>query len=156
MIKGRFLPPFLPAILVLALGCTTTTTPCQVSGKVSYKDQPVTAGNISFHAQQADGTPGPQHTFPINPDGTYSGYDLPPGDMKVTIETESANKDRKMPVYGGRPGAGSSPPPEGAGSGTAEKGAYVKIPAKYKDVKTSELTATLAKGKNTYNFDLKD
>jgi hypothetical protein len=112
MIKGRFLPPFLPAILVLALGCTTTTTPCQVSGKVSYKDQPVTAGNISFHAQQADGTPGPQHTFPINPDGTYSGYDLPPGDMKVTIETESANKDRKMPVYGGRPGAGAARRPK--------------------------------------------
>ena len=155
MIKGRLFFLVLPPLLVLALGCTTSNTPSTVTGKVTYNDKPVTAGTVTFQ-MEAGGT----YRCPIKADGTYSSLgEIPAGDGVVTIETESANKDKKQPVYGGGrggPNGGMGAPPSGAEMGSASAGDYVKIPAKFSDPKKSGLTAKVAKGSNKFNFDLKD
>jgi hypothetical protein len=144
--------------LVLAVlvncGCKpgNPNAPASVSGKVTYKNEPVTAGMVYFHTSE-----GAVYTCIIKPDGTYAGSDMPAGELTVTVETEMANPDVKAPTYGGG-GQGQAQPagpprPKEAGGGS---GAYVKIPAKYKDKKTSGLKETLSKGKNTKNIDLTD
>src|SRR5712672_1544874 len=88
-----------PLLLVLVLGCNKANpnAPASVKGKVKYKDSLVTAGTVIFHPSEG----GAFFRCIIKPDGTYSQTDLTTGDMAVTIETDSANKDRKMPTYGG-------------------------------------------------------
>ena len=77
--------------------------------------------------------------------------------MVITVETESVNKDKKMPTYGGAKGGAKgamSPVPEGLGP--AGGATYVKIPDKYHDKAKSGLSVTLQKGRNTKDLDLKD
>lgn len=147
-----------PLLLVLGLGCGPTNQNTSViSGKITYNGNPVTAGTITFQPEQ-----GPSFTRPISADGTYTNTDMPTGEFKVTIETESANPDRKTPTYG-QGNQTSSPAPGGAPPGgtvtqgpAAGGGKYVKIPAKYADAKTSGLTVNVAAGKQTKDFPLTD
>jgi hypothetical protein len=148
MSRPRFLVLILPLSLVLVAGCgSNKSAPAKVSGKITYQNAPVTGGTIVFH-----GADGGIYSCGILADGTYEGTDLPAGDLKVTIETESINPNRKMPAYGGKAGT-QSPKPEGATTGG---GTYVKIPPKYADKDQSGLTVTLAKGKQTKDFTLTD
>ena len=154
-----------PFLLSLALGCGpgNTNTAANVSGKVTYHDQPVTAGTVTFQPK------GEVSGFPcaIAEDGTYTASNLPVGDMNVFVETESVNPAIPKPVYGppggGQPGGGqqqpAAPPPNPEGTITttqAPAGKYVKIPAKYNDLKNPALTATLTAGKQTKDFNLAD
>jgi hypothetical protein len=146
----------LPLLLALGVGCVNNTNvPSKVSGKVSYKGQPVTAGNISFYPKE-----GGVYSISINGDGTYAQAGLPAGDMEVAIETESANPNKPAaPQYGGKMGAGAaSPMPRDIATGsTPAAGPYVKIPAKYGKRETSGLKVTLSKGNNSgKDFDLTD
>lgn len=140
--------------LALSIGCGSSgnpNAPAKLSGKVAYKSAPVTAGTVTIHP-----TDGSAYPVPISPDGTYSGFDLPAGDVVITIETETANK--KKVTYGagqgGDKGKTFSPVPEGANAVAA--GAYVKIPAKYADKASSGLTLKLERGQNKKDFDLTD
>jgi len=119
-----------------------------VSGKVTYKGEPLPAGTLTFHGQG-------NYLASIGADGTYSTTDLPIGKMVVTVETESANKN-KMPrgAYAAKMAKMISPMPESAKS--LPQGKYVRIPVKYADPKTSPLQATLKNGENNINFDLTD
>ena len=141
----------LPFFLVLVLGCGSKgnpNAPAKVHGKVTYKGAPVTAGTIQF-LPKAAGT----YTASIMPDATYSATDLPTGEMTVTVDTESANPNKKQPSYGGKKQM-MGPIPQGVKAGPA--GEYVKIPPKYAKAQTSGLTATLNAGDNEKNFDLTD
>src|SRR6266511_1068749 len=97
----------LPLVLALAAGCVNNTNvPSKVSGKVTYKGQPVTAGNLGFYPKE-----GGVYSIALNADGTYSQAGLPAGDMDVTVETESANPNKpQAPQYGGKMGAGAASP----------------------------------------------
>jgi len=103
---------------------------------------------VTFHSEA-----GGIYTCPIKPDGTYSTSQVTPGEMVVTIETESANKNRKTPKYGGGKVGMSSPMPEDR---PQPGGEYRKIPAKYADKKKSGLKVTLTTGPQKHDFDLKD
>jgi hypothetical protein len=148
-------------VLALAAGCgPRSRTPAKIAGKVTYKGQPVKAGNITFHTNDGD------YPSTLNADGGYEITDVAAGPATVTIETESANPDKKTPTYGGQ--AGRSPAmdpskmaggaPAGVGGPSKEELAarYVKIPPKFKDATTSGLTVTLVAGRQTQNFDLND
>jgi len=135
--------------LVVALGCANPkgNVAASISGKVTCKGSPVTAGSVVFLT--ADGTP---YGAPISADGTYAASDLPVGPLSVMIETESANTGaKKAQTYGGK--MKMSPVPPGM-----EKtgGAYMKIPGKYADPKTSGFSVTLKAGQQTQNFELAD
>jgi len=144
--KGRLLLA-LPLLLALVGGCgTKKATPAKVSGKVTYKGGPVKGGTVSFHPPE-----GPPYSTTIAPDGTYRISQIPAGDMKVTVETESL-KPAKQQSYGGKT-QGSSPTPQGF---TVVKGEYTKIPEKYAKKEKTPLTKALSAGSVTYDIELTD
>jgi len=157
-LKGRLVLT-LPLFLVVVFGCEkgNPNAPATVSGKVTYKGNPVTAGVVTFNPKKE----GPVSSAPLKEDGTYNMTEAPAGEFTVTVETESANPDRKTEAYGAPPGAGagagagggSSPPPPGVNTATAP-GKYVKIPKKYSDPESSPLKATLGAGKQVKDFPL--
>jgi hypothetical protein len=131
------------AALLLAVnwGCAPKTDRPEtlpVSGKVTYKGQPVTKGTITF---QSDG--GQAATGEIQSDGTYRLSTFAdrdgalPGHHKVMIIANDADPTL-MP--------GSSPgykPPKDL------------VPKKYAKLETSGLTADVSKDKTTFEFELK-
>jgi hypothetical protein len=144
--------------LAAVSGCSNTAG---VSGKVTYKGQPVPAGTVIFNAPE-----GGIFTFHLLADGTYSGTELPPGEYVVTVDTEYLNPQAHKQVAYGKDSAAGNPAdeymkkmkeagkiPEDAGS---NKETYVKIPAKYADKKSSPLKETLTTGRNQKDFELTD
>jgi hypothetical protein len=101
----------LPVVL-LVIGCQPTTTPPvappptptgnTVSGKVTYRGQPVTRGVVLFCTDQS--------TFgcPVEEDGSYTVQNVPEGEMRVCV----------APLRGvpGPPQLGA-PPPNGSPAG---------------------------------------
>jgi len=160
---------------LLLIGCKSSSTPARVEGKVTYKGALVTGGTITFHPVAGEVTgAGGNYQCQIKGDGTYSGDQMPSGEMVVTVETETINpnpKDRPKDVQimgaqaqgegaqAGNPNAmrekmiamGRAPQDAGKMSGT-----YVAIPVKYASAKDSPLKVTLNRGKNTFNPELQD
>jgi hypothetical protein len=96
-----------------------------VSGKVTFGGQPLPAGTLGFES-----TTGPTTTaVPIGQGGAYSTDRAPVGKVLVTVDTSS--------IHFGNPAA------------------YVPIPEKYNNSRTSGLTAEIKPGENeNVNFDL--
>jgi hypothetical protein len=150
--QGRLLL-ILPLLLALPIGCSNRNphTSASVSGRITYKGNPVKAGNIVFYAKEAGA-----YTAVIRPDGTYTIAELPTGTLEVTIETESANPNKKQKTYGGGGKKNvSSPAPQGAPP-SANPENYVAIPPRYSDRSNSRLSASLSGGSNTKDFELTD
>jgi hypothetical protein len=151
----------------LAPGCSRTrnqgVTGGTVGGKVTYKDAPVTGGDIVFLGKENN-----KFTVPIAADGTYLVVGLPVGDMVVTISTESLNpkpddkkfKDPKTQKQSkGVVGADFLKQKLGVANTNAPAAAekkYVKIPAKYASPQTSPLVYSVVEGKQTKDFVLTD
>jgi hypothetical protein len=164
---GRFFLS-LPLLLAVAAGCSTAPTPGKVSGKITYKGEVVPAGSVTFHRRGTEDSPGSGIFSYSLRDGVYAGTDLPPGEMVVTVETESANPGGYAKTAYGKAGdpnkKGGDPNdyvakmkemgkiPEGA----LNEGRYVKIPPKYASMDTTPLKVTLTDGKNEFNFELTD
>jgi hypothetical protein len=141
--------------LGLLLGCGRgSQVPAKVSGKVTYKGQPVPAGSITFHSEDKG-----SYSGTLGEGGAYEIPDLPAGTLKVTVETESVNPNKKNPTYEkGRGGAIDNEYQKAMqrpGQNDAGKN-YVKIPAKYAKPETTDLSVTLKAGKQTQDFELKD
>jgi hypothetical protein len=167
MIRKSRITLVLPLFMLLALGCNTSNTPCNVSGKITYKGETVPTGSIQFYlADSGKGTEGGKGMYSwAFRDGAYSGSELPVGEYVVTVETESANPNKAQakkvqPGGGGKKDDNSDYQQRmmdrGAFNGPTNTGPYVQIPAKYGDQKKTTLKATLTKGSNTINFDLTD
>jgi hypothetical protein len=88
-------------LLILALGCSSKPPPAQLSGKVTFKGQPVPAGWISFTPDVAAGGLGPVQVFQIK-DGVYdSAKQNPPGITPGKCLVRIAGFDgKKIPFYG--------------------------------------------------------
>jgi ABC-type oligopeptide transport system substrate-binding subunit len=147
--KGRLILALSLSALLVA-GCGPSKKKTELTGKVTYKNAPVTGGTITFYSDEGNFSTG------ITPEGTYTIAQLPNAQLTVTIETESINPSKKQPTYGG---AGrkdrqmSSPSPEDA---PKFEGKYVKIPKKYADKAKSGLSVNLSGGQETKDFDLTD
>src|SRR4051812_14883480 len=86
--------------LGLVAGCVKNRqAPAKVSGSVTYKGNPVPAGNIAFHSDK--GT----YRASLGEDGTYEIADVPIGELVVTVETGSYDPNKKAPDYGGGKGS---------------------------------------------------
>jgi hypothetical protein len=144
-------------VLGLVAGCAKNPqAPAKVSGSVTYKGNPVTAGNVTFHSQDKG-----SYNTSLSPDGTYKITDVPKGELVVTVETESANPDKKTPDYGRGKGskmyAERMAKEKAMGSPMGQPaGKYLKIPAKYATPKDSPLKVTLEAGKQVKDFELTD
>ena len=151
----------LPLALVFVAGCSSpASVGSKVSGKVTYNGKVVPAGSITFYAPEGGGI----YTYSLL-EGEYSGSDMPAAEMVVSIETESANpKGRGNTSYDKAGKQGGDPNDYRAKmqamgkvpEGPANKGEYVKIPAKYGSKATSPLKVTLTRGSNKHNFELTD
>jgi hypothetical protein len=145
LLLRRFLLSLTLALLLIA-GCSgkRSQNTANLSGKLSYKDQPIKAGVMQIYTEQG------LYSATINPDGTYTATQLPPGKATVTIETESINPNK--PVYGG----GKYEVKKSKAEKEPEALEYVKIPLKYRQENTSDLKIELKPGKNTHDFNLTD
>ena len=101
MLKIR-LALFVAICLSLIAGCSgggNPQAPARISGQVTYNGTAVPAGTIVFHSEDKGSYPAPIT------DGRYEVTDVPTGDLKVTVETESVNPAKKKPDYAGGKGA---------------------------------------------------
>jgi hypothetical protein len=118
-----------------------------VKGKITYKGVPLTGGTVSFYAADAS-----IYTTLIAADGSYSLKDVPVGEMRVAVETESLNKAKPKVLPKEKAPADPSKPDDKPATVIA----YVKIPKKYSDPKTSGLTCKIKKGNQTFDIALED
>jgi hypothetical protein len=131
--------------LIFVCGCggksSKNTT---LSGKVTYKDLPLTGGTITVSS--AEGKEKINAT--ISPEGTYTVSGLVPGEMIVMIETESIR---------GQTGVSYQAPPGHPAPDMGVKLAkYVPIPKSYGDPRSSPLRVTLKNGSNKKDFNLNE
>ncbi|MCI0641665.1 MAG: carboxypeptidase-like regulatory domain-containing protein [Gemmataceae bacterium] len=146
---------FFVALFLVITGCSSDrnpNAPSSVSGRITYKGNPVPAGSVTFHSKEKG-----NYNAELGSDGTYQIIDLPADTMIVTVETESANPKKKAPEYGGGKGADDYKKRlaiEKPMKQTVQE--YVKIPTKYSSPKTSPITITLDRGRQLKDFELTD
>jgi hypothetical protein len=123
-------------LVVSAGGCGNNEPIGKVSGKVTFGGAPIAEGTIEF--AKADYAA----DVPLKPDGTYQldNPGLPPGDYMVAIHPAMVPDPRDDPE--------KTPP------GSIEKN-DPNIPKKYRSLSTTDLTAKVLQGKNTFDFELK-
>ncbi len=121
------------AIALLSIGCGSGVRTTKVGGKVTYKGDPVVAGDLNLYAK----TTGTGAVAKIDPSGNYAFADaLPPGLYSVFI---------------------TSPPPEPVAPGSARAPkSSVSIPKKYSSQQTSTFTLEVKDGVANYPIELTD
>ena len=143
----------------------------KVSGKVTYKGQPVPGGQLLFRPADPQ-----QNAVPVTLDeeGRYSAV-LPTGE--VTVSVDNRDREPRASFGGGVPAgipltpearaklgkgkaAAPAPPPdkpvESADAASEPSGRYVRIPEKYYMAETTDLKFTVKGGDQTQDFELTD
>jgi hypothetical protein len=132
---------------LLAAGCGIATG--DVTGTVTYKGKALKSGTVTFFTEH--GAKGDE----IKEDGTYTVKEVPCGEAKVTVVCQD---DEKMVAYVKALSAASRekkekaappPPPPPAG------GTFALIPEHYGQPDKSGLTATVNRGLNKKDLELK-
>ncbi len=164
---GRLSRPFsrgllIVSLLVIAGGCGGSKG--KVSGKVYYKDKPLTVGMVQFFPEKQGG----DFSSPIAADGSYSVAKLPPGPAKIAVISNTTNPLSSMapmmrgPANKGMKGAEEQmkkSKPEGGGGDAgptpfaATKGGE-SIPTKYNSPDESGLSITVTGGSQSFDIKL--
>jgi hypothetical protein len=113
-----------------------------VSGKVTYKGNPVPGGIITFIHPD-----GRNPETRIQEDGTYT-IDAPGGDVKVTVNTIPPKPGVPPFVKLGGQKMSSEP--------YYPAGKYIPIPKKYGDASSTPLTFTVKRSNDPFNIELSD
>lgn len=141
---ARFCKALLLIVCLAPLGCRGRDG--EVTGKVTYRGTPLTAGSVTFRSGEL------VRGASIQKDGTYTLQDCPAGDYKVAVVVPDLR-------FAPRPsGAPPIPKTEMPGKAAAEESAAVapvKIDARYKDVNTSGLSYKVGSGGQTIDIELK-
>ncbi len=125
-----------------------------VSGKVTYKDQPLEKGQISFIPVDPKETRAAGGTIE---NGRFSLTTATPGDgalpgkYKVTIRSEDVDTSKVIDTIKKHGGGGR----QGEIAQAAAKAKNL-VPARYKLPETSDLEVTVEAKSNTFDFPLKD
>jgi hypothetical protein len=131
---------FLAVAMTVAVGCGGSTDAVPVTGKVSYKGQPLTNGTILLIPEGQGQAP----TGMIQPDGTFKlttykkDDGAVPGNYKVVVQVFPEEGDAM-----GLPGMefGNAKPP---------------IPEKYMDASRTDLTVVIKESDNNLDLQLTD
>src|SRR5207302_362988 len=139
------------AALLVAAGCGRSTG--TVSGKVTFKNQPLKGGTVTFTPKDGPGFVIAQ----IQPDGSYTAENVPVGETAVTVETETV-APRKMPkgvinTKGIKNAEGEAVETPYSYERSGDN--YVKIPPGYSNPSKSGLQLTVTSGSQTYDPPLK-
>jgi hypothetical protein len=121
-----------------------------LTGKVTFKGEVLPGGVLTMHAAED-----PKKTVPasLRRDGTYQFESALEGDVVFTLETESIKGQDVSQIFGKGAKGKDSPGPQHDGMNLMPK--YVPIDKKFNNLKTSGMKATLIKGANTKDFELK-
>jgi hypothetical protein len=106
-----------------------------VSGKITYRDKPVTRGQISFIA--ADGQ---SASTTLDADGGYTVAQVPRGELTVIISSFEAEGAEKLGIK------------------ILPKAPKLRslVPERYNEAETSPLKVMVKSSHHRYDFDLKD
>jgi hypothetical protein len=140
----------LVAVLLAAFsGCSKGQV--EVTGKVTYRNEPLPAGTIQFL-----GSNGLPYAAPIGPDGSYTVC-VPEGEAKVIVVCRD---EAQMNAFFQKVGANAtgragrtSPAPAQSDRPSRQ---VPFVPQRYADWDASRLTATIETGNNTIDFALQD
>lgn len=128
----RFAGGWLPVVLALVAGCGGEKPTGSVSGAVSYKGAPVTAGSINFLSKTGAGA-----VAKIDSGGRF----------KLDGELEAG----EYKVYATPP----VPEPQAPGTKVAAPPKF-EVPAKFRDPASSNTTVTVKVGSNDIPIEFKD
>jgi hypothetical protein len=137
-------------LLAVLVGCAPGRKKSgEVSGKVTYKSNPVNDAALLLHPSGGAGAP---LTVPVDAEGNFRILDMPKGTYKVVVEGTAGNA---------APFDLKSVPPAKQAEMKAKmdkmKGpTTIPFPNKYKDVKTTDLSITITDQPQTVNLELKD
>ncbi len=125
-------------VVACVLGCRRDEVRAVVSGKVTFRDEPVTEGVVIF----SNAAKGIHLTASLDDQGCYEvmsaeGAGLPPGEYHVAVSP---------PIFD---------PPVGASPGSTKIPTFPNIPQKYRDQKTSGLSLTVTEEARTFDIDMK-
>jgi hypothetical protein len=149
--SGRWLAVVLCLSPLVLAGCPPQTA--TVKGKVYLDGVPLKGGSVALINPGGFSASGD-----ILEDGSYVVHNVSTGTVKVCVDTESINpKGKSAPTYSPPKGA---PVPEGGynpGEGArANKGKrYIKIPEKYGQPDTTDLTLTITGTQMEHDIQLK-
>jgi hypothetical protein len=133
-------------VLVPLVGCGEPQA--SLSGKVTFKNKPVTGGWVIFinEAEKHD-------RAQIKPDGTYSSTTVPIGNLKVGVEPAAKGVSANMPKGVKKPEIPKDGPADVYAQGS---GGYVDIPMYLRSPNTSKITTKVEAGAKTFDIDLPD
>lgn len=120
-------------LLPLLAGCGRGWA--NVSGKVSYKGQPLSKGSIIFYDEANQAV-----TSPIAADGSYAVSKVAAGKVKIAIQLP-------IPMFMGND-------KQGAAKAAAERKKLPNLPPRYADQEKSGLDRDVKRGDQTLNLDL--
>jgi len=139
-------------LLVLAVGCTSgpkrSTKHVDVTGKVTYKDKPVTGGEGTFVTVEG----GFASTGRIDEDGNYK-ISAPVGAVKISVNNQMLRDTTAAAKTGGM-GAGKVPNRPEQFEKDPVQGKFMALPPKYASPETSGLTYEV-KNESNQSFDIK-
>lgn len=134
-------------LMMSATGCGTRyPETATVTGKVTYKGQPLPLGRVSFWPPQGRPAAGE-----IKPDGTYTLTSFRQDDGAIPGIHRVSITARRAIAAGAGPSSSSVATTPGWGDNPAVEWL---IPKHYEQAETSNLTAEVRPGKNTIDFDL--
>ena len=135
-------------LLLLSAGCEPNTG--EVSGKVTYRRQPLPYGTILFYCSD-------QQIISrlIAPDGTFDVAGIPAGLVRIAIRTyppipPGFQIPQKLPPSRNAPILSRAPVVQPSGNTRQQ----VKIPRKYSNPDESGLVLEVSEGSQTFNIDL--
>jgi hypothetical protein len=139
-------------VALLLIGCGSKRKSGAVSGKVTYKGQPVNGAALLLYPSSGD-TSNPI-TIPVTQEGVFSITDVPPGEYKIVVQG-TAGAQQAPPM------AMKNVPPEKKAEMEAKLAkmntpATIRFPDKYKDLRTTDLKCTVTESKQDQNLELKD
>lgn len=136
---GVLLAVFL--ICLLAAGCGKPKG--SVSGRVTYKDKPLTAGYVTFTPENSHAVSGT-----IDSQGNYRVENIPVGMAKITVR---ADPGTSMDAFAK---VNNPKDPKSMMSALMPKN-IVKLPDQYNNPEKSGLTCEVKKGSQEHNIELK-
>jgi hypothetical protein len=143
----------LTALLLVAAGCGSSSG--RVSGKLTYKNNPLRGGTVTF---QGVGQNGWAKTSSIAEDGSYSIDDVPKGPAQISVETQTVKPNRVGQAMAAQMTKGQNVPPEVLKSSpfgqAMQAEQYVAIPPKYSKPETSGLNYEVKGGKQQHDINL--
>jgi len=142
--------------LVLLFGCGgKRSTGGSVTGTITYKGKPVNGAMLFFHPTSGEGN---DIAVPTTQEGTFSAFDIPPGEYKIFVESSrippEALKGPEIPK--GMDPAKAEEMKQKFQQMRGQEAPTIPFPAKYKDVATTDLKCTISQGKQQLTLELKD